>query len=150
MWQSFRERSLARFYRVQHEAIHGVKPRAEFRFNDAYYEAKKHGLDLASCSKHWDSVRNSDYSEQKGYPSQMDHEREWFRTERAALGVNYPFIGGVAVRPKATPELIREGVKMGIDAFALVRHLLRGKVYVCRVKCPATSSSISLSLPTRP
>ena len=115
IWQKFRERSLARFYRGQHEAIHKARPTAEFRFNDAYYEAKKHGLDIVACSKHWDSVRNSDYSEQRGYPSQMDHKRDWFKTERAAIGPNYPFIGGVAVRPKATPELIREGVKITLD-----------------------------------
>lgn len=115
IWQKFRERSLVRFYRIQHETIHKVKPTAEFRFNDAYFEAKKHGLDVTACSKHWDSVRNSDYSGQKGYPSQMDHKREWFKRERAELGPNYPFIGGVAVRPKATPELIREGVKITLE-----------------------------------
>jgi hypothetical protein len=115
IWQQFRERSMIRFYRIQHEAIHKAKPTAEFRFNDAYYDANGHGLDIAACSKHWDSVRNSDYSEQKGYPSQMDHKREWFKTERAALGPSYPFIGGVAVRPQATPELIREGVKITLE-----------------------------------
>lgn len=115
IWQSFRERSLANFYKGQHEAIHAAKPTGEFRFNDAYFEAAKHGLNVKMCAKHWDSVRNSDYSEQKGYPSQMDHKRVWFKREMTELG-SVPFIGGVAVRPKATPELIREGVKITLDA----------------------------------
>ena len=72
-------------------------------------------MDLRGLTKVWDSIRNSDYSEQKGYPSMMDHKREWFAAERAAIGPDFPFIAGVAVRPKATPELIHEGVKIGLQ-----------------------------------
>jgi hypothetical protein len=46
----------------------------------------------------------------------MDHKREWFKNERGAIGPNFPFIGGVAVRPKATPDLIREGMKITLEA----------------------------------
>ncbi|MEO8737020.1 MAG: hypothetical protein ABI380_10820 [Edaphobacter sp.] len=115
IWQKFRERSLIRFYKIQHDGIHAIRSTAELRFNDAYYGPEKYGMNLAGLSKHWDSIRNSDYSEQKGYPSQMDHKREWFKSERAAIGPNYPFIGGVAVRPKATPDLIHEGVKITLE-----------------------------------
>jgi hypothetical protein len=116
IWQKFRERSLIHFYKIQHDGIHAIRSTAELRFNDAYYDSKKYGMDIAGLSKHWDSIRNSDYSEQKGYPSQMDHKREWFKNERAAIGPNFPFIGGVAVRPKATPDLIREGMKITLEA----------------------------------
>ena len=115
VWQKFRERSLIRFYKIQHDGIHAIRPTAELRFNDAYYGPEKYGMDLAGLSKHWDSIRNSDYSEQKGLPSQMDHKRDWFKSERSVIGPDFPFIGGVAVRPKATPDLIHEGVKITLD-----------------------------------
>lgn len=114
-WHKFRERSLTRFYKIQHDGIHAVRSDAELRFNDAYYDAKKYGMDVRALSRHWDSVRNSDYSEQKGYPSQMEHKRDWFRKERAEIGPGFPFIGGVAVRPKATPDLIHEGIDITLE-----------------------------------
>lgn len=118
-WQSFRESSLIHFYKIMHDGVHAIRPNIEFRFNDAYEHPERYGMNLAGLTKVWDSIRNSDYSEQKGYPSQMDHKRQWFAAERAAIGPDFPFIAGVAVRPQATPELIHEGVKIGLAAGAV-------------------------------
>jgi hypothetical protein len=118
-WQSFREASLIRFYKIMHDGIHGIRPGAELRFNDAYFNPRECGMDLKGLTKVWDSIRNSDYSEQKGDPALMSHKREWFAAERAAIGPDFPFIAGVAVRPKATPELIHEGVKIALEFGAI-------------------------------
>ena len=114
-WQRFRQTSLIRFYKMMRDGVHAIRPNIELRFNDAYEHPVDYGMDLRGLTKVWDSIRNSDYSEQKGYPSMMDHKREWFAAERAAIGPDFPFIAGVAVRPKATPELIHEGVKIGLQ-----------------------------------
>jgi len=114
-WETFRQTSLIHFYKIMHDGVHSIRSNIEFRFNDAYRDPKSYGMDLKGLTKVWDSIRNSDYSEQKGYPSMMDQKRTWFAAERAAIGPDFPFIAGVAVRPKATPELIHEGVKIGLE-----------------------------------
>ncbi len=114
-WQKFRQTSLIHFYEIMHDGIHKIRPNIELRFNDAYRDTESHGMDLKGLTAVWDSIRNSDYSEQKGYPSMMDQKSAWFAAERAAIGPDFPFIAGVAVRPKATPELIHEGVKIGLQ-----------------------------------
>ncbi len=115
-WQSFREASLIRFYKIMHDGVHSIRPRIEFRFNDAYYNPKRYGMDLPGLSKVWDSIRNSDYSGQKaGDPAELNHRREWFTAERQAVGPRFPLIAGVAVRPKITPELIRQAIDIGLE-----------------------------------
>jgi len=118
-WEAFRQSSLIRFYKIMHDGIHGIRPDIELRFNDAYEHPERYGIDLRGLIKVWDSIRNSDYSEQHGDPAYMDHKRQWFAAERAAIGPDFPFIAGVAVRPKATPDLIHQGVKIGLDAGAV-------------------------------
>jgi hypothetical protein len=56
-----------------------------------------------------------DYSEQRGDPAAMKGKREWLTTERQGLGKEFPLLSAIAVRPKATPELIREGVKIAVE-----------------------------------
>ena len=71
---------------------------------------------IQGLTKVWDSIRNSDYSGQRaGDPAEMNHRREWFTSERQAVGPNYPLIAGVAVRPKITPELIRLAIDIGLE-----------------------------------
>jgi hypothetical protein len=119
-WQSFREASLIHFYKIMHDGVHAARPHIEFRFNDAYFGPKKFGMDLPGLAKVWDSIRNSDYSGQKaGDPAELDHRREWFTSERKDVGPNYPIIAGVAVRPKMTPELIRQAIDIGLDINAV-------------------------------
>jgi hypothetical protein len=45
----------------------------------------------------------------------MQGKREWLTRERAGVGKDFPIVSAVAVRPKATPELIREGVKIAVE-----------------------------------
>jgi hypothetical protein len=118
-WQKFRQTSLIHFYKIMHDGIHSIRPNIELRFNDAYDHPENYGMDLKGLTKVWDSIRNSDYSEQKGDPALMEHKRVWFAAEREAIGPDFPFIAGVAVRPKATPELIHEGVKIGLHSGAV-------------------------------
>jgi hypothetical protein len=119
-WQAFREASLIRFYKIMHDGVHSIRPRIEFRFNDAYFGPKRYGMDLPGLAKVWDSIRNSDYSGQKaGDPAELNHRREWFTSEREAVGPKYPIIAGVAVRPKMTPELIHQAIDIGLDINAI-------------------------------
>jgi hypothetical protein len=64
---------------------------------------------------HLDSVRVCDYTEQKGNPALMPEKRAWLSRDRQALGKDFPMVSAVAVRPKATPALIREGVRIAVE-----------------------------------
>jgi hypothetical protein len=113
-WQEFRRDSVARYYKVMHDGIHAIRKNADLRFNDCFNGADW-GLDLPRLKPHFDSIRVCDYSEQRGDAARMQGKREWLTRERAGVGKDFPIVSAIAVRPKATPELIREGVKIAVE-----------------------------------
>jgi hypothetical protein len=70
---------------------------------------------LKTARPYLDAIRNSDYSEQLGDPSRMHEKNERLQANREALGDNFSRISAIAVRPKATPELIHEGVHIAMQ-----------------------------------
>ncbi len=113
-WQAFRQASVAGYYQMIHDGIHALRPRIDLRFNDCFRNAADWGLDLRRMKPHLDSVRVCDYTEQQGNPAAMKGKREWLTQERQALGPEFPLLSAIAVRPQATPELIREGVRIAL------------------------------------
>jgi hypothetical protein len=114
-WQKFREDSMVNFFRIMHEGIHATKPHCDLRYNDCFATAHNWGLDFATLKHSIDSIRICDYSEQKGDPARMADKTAWLTSERKATGRDFPMLSAIAVRPKGTPELIREGVKISVD-----------------------------------
>ena len=53
----------------------------------------------------------------------MPQKRQWLTHVRETIGLDFPVLSAIAVRPKATPELIRQGVriamKCGMDGITL-------------------------------
>lgn len=113
-WQDFRQASVARYYKLMHDGVHALKAGIDLRFNDCFKSGLDFGLKLERLKPHLDSVRVCDYTEQQGNPEAMKNKRAWLAAERKALGGEFPALSAVAVRPKATPALIREGVKIAI------------------------------------
>jgi hypothetical protein len=113
-WQEFRKEALAQYYKVMDDGIHAIRRGAEFRFNDCFNGADW-GVDVKRLKPYLDSIRVCDYSEQTGDAARMKDKREWLTRERAAAGQGFPIVSAVAVRPKATPELIREGVRIAVE-----------------------------------
>jgi hypothetical protein len=113
-WRAFRYRSMAEFYQTMHDGIHAIRP-ADLRFNDCFENHVDFGFDLGQMEPHLDSVRVMEYSEQRGDPAAMNRKRQWLTAERQALGKDFPLLSAIAVRPKATPELIRAGVKIALE-----------------------------------
>jgi hypothetical protein len=114
-WQQFRFDTMSRYFRLIHTKIHEIRPDSELRFNDSFPHPETWGLDLKAVRTHLDSIRNSDYSEQYGDPSRMHEKDDRLKANAAALGEDFPRISAVAVRPKATPELIHEGVRIALE-----------------------------------
>ncbi len=70
---------------------------------------------MQALAPHLDSVRVCDYSEQTGDPAAIEGKRRWLKEVRRDNGSRLPLLSAVAVRPKATPELIREGVRVAVE-----------------------------------
>ena len=123
-WLLFRRDSLTRFFKDIHDRIHAIRPTIDLRLN-AYISSNQElsGLDLCALKPHLDSIRSSDYSEQSGNMSSLEHKRRWLMSVRRAVGEEMHFLSAIGVRPKATPEIIRQGVivsaQCGVDGLTM-------------------------------
>jgi len=110
-WLIFRKNSLTNFFGDIHDRIHKIKPGIDLRLN-AYISSNQElsGLDLRALKPHLDSIRSSDYSEQSGDINRLEYKRQWLLSVRRAIGDEKKFLSAIGVRPKATPEIIRQGV----------------------------------------
>jgi hypothetical protein len=70
-----------------------------------------------------DSVRSSNYSEQSGDPAQMERKRTYLHSIRRAFGIEKYFLSAISPRPKATPQLVKQGIlisaQCGADALTI-------------------------------
>ncbi len=123
-WLRFRRDSLTSFFAEVHRRVHAARDTVDLRLN-AYISSDQElsGLDMRALRPHLDSIRSSDYSEQSGDPARMEHKRRWLLSVRRAVGSQMHFLSAIGVRPKATPELIRQGVvisaQCGVDGITM-------------------------------
>jgi hypothetical protein len=123
-WLKFRCDSFSALFGEIGGAVRKIKPRIDLRLNAFLsWDPELHGIDMAGMKRHLGSVRSSDYSEQEGNAAAMEHKREFLLNVRAAIGDDMPFLSAIGIRPKATPELIRQGVlistQCGADGLSL-------------------------------
>ena len=120
----FRMDSINEFFGQIHEAVHAAKSSIDVRLNHYAAYPELMGLDLKGIAPYMDSVRSSDYAEQSG---SMERVREWKRgylhSIRRAIGLEKYFLSAISPRPKATPELVKEGIlvsaQCGADALTI-------------------------------
>ncbi len=113
-WQHFRFGTMTRYYTAIHSHVHSIRPAIEFRLNHDFRTYTDWGFNLPDLRPAIDSVRVCDYSEQKGNPALMPDKDGWLAETRTALGPNFPMLSAVAVRPRATPDLIHQGVQIAL------------------------------------
>jgi hypothetical protein len=63
-------------------------------------------------------VRSSDYSEQSGKAERLEVKRRFLLSLRNAFGDAFPMLSAIAVRPGATPELVRKAVVLSAECGA--------------------------------
>lgn len=114
-WQAFRRASVVKWYQMLSYGVHAIRPQLDVRFNAFMHNTEAWGVDLRAMKPHLNSLRVMEYSEQRGDPAAMNFKRKWLTETRAALGRDFPALSAIAVRPKATPELIRQGVQIAVD-----------------------------------
>jgi hypothetical protein len=123
-WLKFRALTLTDFYRDIHAAVARIRPSIDLRLNAFIaLDPELNGLDVHAMAPYLGSVRSSDYSEQRGSMAAMEQKRQYLLALRYAIGDEKPLISAIGIRPKATPELIRQGVlisrECGADGLGL-------------------------------
>lgn len=123
-WIRFRCDSVKELFRDIHNTIKSINPNIEFRYNTYVPNSEVNGLDLKLVADYLDSIRCSDYSEQSGSLEILqDRKTSWLLNIRRQIGEDKKLISAIGIRPKATPELIKEGVRIsalcGADGLSL-------------------------------
>ena len=113
-WLRFRCDSITNYFKVISEAIHGARADIDFRWNSCWPDGENIGQVLQEIKPHVNSVRLMEYTEQWGDPALMKRKAHWVSNARRQLGENFPLISAVAIRAKATPELIHEGIRLAM------------------------------------
>ncbi len=119
----FRTDALTGFFREISDAVHGARPGIDLRLNHFAAYPELMGLDLKAVAGVMDSVRSSDYAEQSGDPERMAFKRAYLHSIRRAIGLDTYFLSAISPRPKATPELVKQGIlisaQCGADALTI-------------------------------
>jgi hypothetical protein len=110
-WLKFRTESTTRYFKELSEAIHAANSKVDFRFNTCWPEAEFIGQDLTQIGKYVDSIRIMDYAEQTGDEEKVLNKEKWLTNVRRQVGEDKPIIDCIAPRAKATPDLIKKGIK---------------------------------------
>ena len=106
----FRCDSLTDYYREIYDAVHAVKPGIDVRLNHFAQQPELMGLDLRAVGAIMDSVRSCDYAEHFGDPARMAYKRQFLHNIRRAIGTEKTMLSAISPRPKATPELVKQGI----------------------------------------
>lgn len=111
-WLLFRTNTVTRYLKQLYEAIHDVRKDIDFRFNTCWQEQELIGQNLMAIAPYTDSIRMMDYSEQYGDAELVAKKGYWLANVRRQVGPDKPIIAGIAPRAKATPELIKQGIRI--------------------------------------
>ena len=127
-WLAFRRDSTTRLYRDISEKIGQENPKCHLRLNDVFawsgQDAMSFGLDLTAVAPYLGSVVNQDHQEQYGRANEtFDLRKRWLAANRGFVGPDMPLICGIATRMKASPELVRAGIKVALEHPARVNGL---------------------------
>lgn len=119
----FRIDSVTELFKDIYESVHEAKPLIDFRYNNHVRYPELNGISFKDIAPFVDSIRESDYSEQYGAPDNFVFKRNTLLKIRRGIGFDKGVISALAVRPNATPELIRESIKIlatcGLDGLSL-------------------------------
>ncbi len=111
-WMQFRCHTVTQYFKELSQAIHSENSRIDFRFNSCWPDGEFFGQDLTQLKKHVNSVRIMDYAEQTGDEAKVMNKGVWLSDVRRQVGYDMPIIDCIAPRAKATPDLIKKGIKV--------------------------------------
>jgi hypothetical protein len=123
-FMKFRCASMTRMFARVQDTVKNIKPKIDLRLNAFIYDYwELSGIEFGQLAPHLGSIRSSNYDEQAGQKEALERKRQFLLAVRAAAGDDILFLSSIGIRPKATPELVREGVlissECGADGLSL-------------------------------
>jgi hypothetical protein len=126
-WLEFRQRSITSFFKEIYGRIKEANPKVEFRYNTYLKYPEMAGLSFTDIRDYIDSIRESDYVEQRGDFSQLIAKQEKLFKIRRGIGYDKDLICAIDVRPNddggSNEDIVRASVKLlsslGIDGISL-------------------------------
>jgi hypothetical protein len=120
----FRIDSINELFKDIYGSVHEAKAGIDLRYNNYMRFPELAGLSYKHVAPYLDSVRDSDYTEQLQRKfDNFVYKRNTLLKIRRGIGFDKDLIAAFAVRPNATPELLREMIAvlatMGVDGFSL-------------------------------
>lgn len=119
----FRKKCITALMKDIYEGIKEAKPNVEFRYNNYLTYPEFAGLDYKAAAPYLDSVRDSDYTEQREVIDDFKYKRGTLLKIRRGIGYEKPVLAAFAVRPNATPDIIIRSIEalstVGVDGFSL-------------------------------
>lgn len=119
----FRMKSITSLFSTIYTSIKAVKPNIDFRYNNYLRYPELAGLDYKAVAPYLDSVRDSDYTEQRKVTDNFEYKRHTINKIRRGIGFDKPVLAAFAVRPNATPQILRDSIgtlaQVGVDGFSL-------------------------------
>ena len=110
-WLKFRCDSTTRYFKEISGAVHAAKPTIDLRYNTCWPRPDYVGQDFTRSAQYLDSIRLMDYAEQSGDEERVRNKSRWLTNIRRQAGEEKKLIAAIAPRAKATPELIRLGIR---------------------------------------
>lgn len=119
----FRVKSITELMKEIYGGIKEAKPNVEFRYNNYMRFPELAGLDYRFAAPYLDSVRDSDYTEQREVVDDFEYKRNTLLKIRRGIGYDKPLLAAFAVRPNATEEILHRSIQalstVGVDGFSL-------------------------------
>jgi len=127
-WREFQFRTSTEVYRELAQTIRNENPKCHLRLNDVYSwrnnDPRDMGLDLTAICHHLGSMVHQDHQEQLGLADEdFSARKKWLTDNREHLGPDKPLLTGIAPRMRATPELVREGIRVAVQHPAAIDGL---------------------------
>ncbi len=118
-FMKFRCASMTRMFARVQDTVKGIRPKVDVRLNAFIYDYwELAGIEFGQLTPHLGSIRSSNYDEQAGRKDALERKRQFLLAVRAAAGDDILFLSSIGIRPNATPELVREGVRISSECGA--------------------------------
>jgi hypothetical protein len=119
----FRIKSITELFKDIYRSVHEAKKDIDFRYNNHVKIPEYTGISFKDIAPYLDSVRDSDYTEQTGAKDDFFHKRNSLLKVRRGIGFDKPILAALAVRPNATPDIIKRSIavigELGMDGLSL-------------------------------
>jgi hypothetical protein len=110
-WLKFRCDSVTEVFSEIYNAIKKEKPDVEFRYNGgASVRNLNMGVNIKDAQRYMDSIRLAGYAEQSGNEKMLEVKRARHLNLRRIVGEDKKVVAAIGIRPKATAEIIKQGV----------------------------------------